>query len=154
MTGGSRGFSLTEMAVVLAILILLMAIIIPTIGPMRRQGRMKAASASVAGALRSARSLAIAQSAIYNVDFETATSPDEVRIYSGTGSKSKPDRVELLPEGVSFRPPLPADGALWFRPDGSCSGSFTATVRGEKDDEYRIKVSPAGGQVSVERVAK
>ncbi len=152
MTRGSRGFSLTEMVVVLAILMLLMAIIIPTIGPMRRQGRMKAGVASVAGALRLARSMAIAQSAIYSVDFETSTDPDEVRIYSGTGSKSKPDRIELLPERVSLHPPLPADGALQFQPDGSCSGSFTVTIRGEKDDEYRIKVSPANGRVSVERV--
>lgn len=155
MSRGSRGFSLTEMVVVLAILMLLMAIIIPTIGPMRRQGRMKAASASVAGTLRLARSMAIAQSAVYNVEFETSTSPDEVRIYSGTGSKSRPDRVELLPEGVvlkSVSPSLPPP--IRFQPDGSCSNSFTVTIRGEKDDEYRIKVSPASGQVSVERVAK
>lgn len=153
LSRSSRGFSLTEMVVVLAILMLLMAIIIPIIGPMRRQGRMKAGCAAVAGALRTARSMAIAQSAIYKVDFETSTDPDEVRIYSGTGSKSKPDRIELLPERVDFYPPsLPADGALRFQPDGSCSGSFTVTIRGEKDDEYRIKVSPANGRVSVERV--
>ncbi len=149
MTRGSRGFSLTEMVVVLAILMLLMAIIIPTIGPMRRQGRMKAGCASVAGALRLARSMAIAQSAIYKVDFETSTDPDEVRIH--TGDKDKPDRVEKLPEGVDFVTPT-ATGT--FQPDGSCSGSFTVTIRGEKDDEYKIMVSPANGRVSVARVAK
>lgn len=150
LSRSSRGFSLTEMVVVLAILMLLMAIIIPIIGPMRRQGRMKAGCAAVAGALRTARSMAITQSAIYSVEFETSTDPDEVRIYSGlTGSKSNPDRVELLPAGVTLKSVPPP---IKFQPDGSCSGSFTVTIRGEKDDEYRIKVSPANGRVSVERV--
>ena len=153
MKPADRGFSLTEMVVVVAILMLLAAAIIPAIGPMRRRGRLRVASATVAGALRTARSLAIAQSTVYSVEFETAADPDEVRIWSGSGSKIKPDRVMELPKltrvtGCSPAPPIE------FDPDGSCRKAFTVSVRGETDSVHRIKVSPASGYIKVTRHVK
>jgi prepilin-type N-terminal cleavage/methylation domain-containing protein len=147
------GFSLTELVVVLAILILLAAAILPVIGPMRKRGRLRVASETVAGALRSARSLAIAQCAVYSVEFEVGTDPHQVRIWSGTGSKADPDRIEKLPGDTRLYSCSPAP-PVQFEPDGSCRKAFTVAVRGADDREHRVKVSPASGYVKVVRTAK
>jgi prepilin-type N-terminal cleavage/methylation domain-containing protein len=151
----ARGFSLIEMVVVLGILILLAAMIVPTIGPMRRQGRMRVGAATVAEALRLARSLAITYSTVYKIDFETATDPDEVRIYSGTGDKDHYDRLEKLPADVQFQGLPPANGAVCFYPDGSCSGNFTVRVQdakavaGTQKDDRSIEIKAASGRIAV-----
>ena len=157
MRNSRCGFSLIEMAVVLAVLILLAAMIVPTIGPLRRQGRMRVGAATVAEALRLARSLAIAHSSVYKLDFETFADPhrpDEVRIYSGTGDRNRYDRLEKLPEAVRFKVALPPDGTVCFYPDGSCPGNFTIRIQdagtaGAQKDQRTIEVKAASGRVSV-----
>jgi type II secretory pathway pseudopilin PulG len=151
----ARGFSLIEMVVVLGILIMLAAMIVPTIGPMRRQGRMRVGAATVAEALRLARSLAITQSAVYGVDFDLTANPQEIRIFSGpTGSKTNFDRAEKLPEGVVFSGFSPAP-PVSFQPDGSCSGNFTVRVQdakavaGTQKDDRSIEIKAASGRIAV-----
>jgi type II secretory pathway pseudopilin PulG len=136
--------------VVLAIVILLAAAVLPTLGPMRRQGRLRAAANTVAGSLRSARSLAIARSDACYVYAVDAPDPDEVLLY--LAPFEKPEAVERLPEGVSFVGSLPDPGDVWFLPDGSCSTSLVLRVKGEGREEYRITVSAASGRVSVRKV--
>ena len=146
-----RGFSLVEVVVVLGILLVLAAIILPTLGPMRRQGRMRVGAAAVAETLRLARSLAITHSAVYCVDFEFSIVPAEMHIISG--DPPSVDHVEKLPEGVEFfdTGTLPAVGALNFRPDGSCAGTFTINIRNHDSaaDTRRIEVKAASGQIVV-----
>jgi len=141
--------------VALGVLILLAAMIIPTIGPMRRQGRMRVGAATVAESLRLARSLAIAHSSVYKIDFETAADPDEVRIYSGTGDKDHYDRLEKLPADVRFQGALPIAGAGCCYADGSCSGNFTVWVQDAKAvagahvDNRSIEIKAASGRIAV-----
>lgn len=146
-----RGFSLTELMVVLAVILLLAALIFPAIGPARRQARMRQSAATVAEAMRLARSLAIAHSAAYSLSFETTAVPQEVRIYSGGGSPDEPDRIERLPEGIEFHPEPPVDGAVVFRPDGSCDGNYTVGLRNKltTTDTRQVAVQAASGRVTV-----
>jgi len=150
MRRAARGFTLTEMAVVVAILILMAAAILPVIGPMRRQSRLRAGAGEVAGALRSARSLAIARSATCQVRTDTSADPDEVRLYL-PGSIT-PDLSGRLPDGISLVAPAGEASAGFFDPDGSPRGAFSLTVKDDRDDRYCISVSPGSGQVGIARV--
>ncbi len=154
MKSSSPGFSLTEMVVVLAILLVLMAALLPIIGPLRRRGRLNVASGAVAGSLRTARSMAIARSTVYSVEFETAGDVDEARIYSGsTGSKLNADLVEQLPRDHSIYSCTPAT-PIRFEPDGSCQGTYSIKVRGPDGREHTVAVNAASGGVKVTRVVK
>ncbi len=139
---------MVELVVALGVLMILAAMVVPTIEPMRRQGRLRVGAATVAESLRLARSLAIAQSAAYGVD-----SPDagRIRIYSGGGACASPDMVyetRQLPERV-LRESLSAP-YVSFQPDGSCSGLVVVIRdRDQASDKRTIEAKVASGRVSV-----
>jgi type II secretion system protein H len=144
----SRGFSLIELMVVLAIIMVLTAIIVPTIGPMRRQGRMRIGAATVAESLRLARSMAIAQSAAYSVD---SPDPYRFRVYPGSEAYVSPNPVletRSLPEGVVLE--MIAPPSVSFQPDGSCSGIVVVIRSLQPPIERRtIEAKAANGRVAV-----
>ncbi len=133
---------------VLAILILLAAMILPTIGPMRRQGRMRVAASTVAESLRLARSLAIAQSAPYSVDW---LDDHRLRIYGGFGAFAAASPVvdtTSLPDGV-VRQSASAT-SVSFQPDGSCSGIVVVIHDSNQTSDTRtIDAKVASGRISV-----
>ena len=148
--GSRRGFSLTELAVVLGVLILAAAIIFPSIGALKRQGRLRVGAATVAESLRTARSLAIAQSAAYSVDSPTTS---QIRIYPGSAAYASGPvyRVETLPRGVLRESMAPA--FVSFQPDGSLAqtGDLAVVIRDEqpKPDKRTITVKAASGRIAV-----
>ncbi len=153
MQDSKRGFSLTELVVVVAILMLLAAAILPIIGPLRKRSKLKAASGAVAGVLRSARSMAIAHSTVYSVEFETASETDRAVVYSGTGSKLNPDGSEELPQGTSIYSCSPVP-PIRFDPDGTCRATHSVTVLGADAGKHVVKVGAASGQVKIIRSVK
>lgn len=148
MKSFSRGFSLIELVVVLAIIMILAAIIVPTIGPTRRQGKMRVGAATVAEALRLARSTAIAQSTPYSVD---SPDPYRFRVYPGSGAYVSPSPVletRSLPEGVTLESISPS--SVSFQPDGSCSGIVVVIRSLQPPIERRtIEAKAANGRVAV-----
>ena len=64
-----RGFTLTELLVVVAIIILLVAVSVPAFLSATKAGRLSAGVRTVQAALMAARNLAIAHNAIYSVEF-------------------------------------------------------------------------------------
>jgi prepilin-type N-terminal cleavage/methylation domain-containing protein len=65
----SRGFTLTELLIVVAIILLLVAVSIPSFLSASRAGRLSSAVRSVQAMLMGARNLAISYNAIYSVEF-------------------------------------------------------------------------------------
>ena len=115
---GANGFTLVELLVVLAI----MALVVTLLAPMLRIGRsgadLRSASSEMLAAMRTTRSLAIAQNR------PTALLLDPVY-----GRYGEPMRYHLLPKGMimSWRALWPVAGqndlgAIYFFPDGSASG--------------------------------
>ncbi len=64
-----RGFTLTELLVVVAIIILLVAVSVPAFIGATRSGRLSAGVRTVQAALMSARNRAISENVIYSVEF-------------------------------------------------------------------------------------
>lgn len=174
-----RGFTLVELMVVLGVIILLLAMILPTIGPMQRRGRMNDAATRAGSAFREARTKAIATSTDCTVDF-----PDAARIrwqwvtkYLGgagtppAGARWAPDipvgdpyagyrheSVWILPESAMVTLPdgVHIDGALpapvVFYPDGSCGG-VTIILKGPQNAGVKkITVGGSSGRVAVENL--
>jgi general secretion pathway protein H len=115
---GTKGFTLIELLVVLAI----MALVVTLLAPMLRIGRsgadLRSASSEMLAAMRTARSLAIAQNR-----------PTAILLDPVYGRYGEPRRYHLLPKGMtmSWRALWPVAGqsdlaAIYFFPDGSASG--------------------------------
>jgi prepilin-type N-terminal cleavage/methylation domain-containing protein len=144
------GFTVTELLAVLAILALLLAMVLPVIGPMRRHGRLQQGAAGVSAALTAARALAIARvrdCLVYTIDHAAG---DEIAVYLADDTDAA--RTERMPAGVDFCGTLPSPGSIRFRPDGSCSPGVEILIRGEDGSRRRISVSPASGRTKVETV--
>lgn len=77
----SRGFTLTELLIVVAIIMLLVAVSIPSFLNASRAGRLSSAVRSVQAMLMAARNLAVSYNAIYSVEFGVVRgAPYDLRI--------------------------------------------------------------------------
>jgi prepilin-type N-terminal cleavage/methylation domain-containing protein len=111
-----RGFTLTEMIVVVAVLGLVLALVI-THGPARSQRlELDAAARQVSGALRLARSRAVADERTVMVTF----GPGAYRLDG--------DAPIVLPQDVL----LAGDGMVRFTPDGASSGARIVLHNGDR----------------------
>jgi len=72
----NRGFTLTELLVVVAIIILLVAVSVPAFLSASRVGRLSAAVRSVQAALMAARNLAVAYNRLYSTEFGKVNDPN------------------------------------------------------------------------------
>lgn len=150
-----RGFTITELLVVLGVLLLAAAALLPSIGPLRRKGRMRLGAARLAGTLRLARSLAIANSACYQLRGDASGETVKLHVYSGRADPPQPGDLYAtveLPAAVGVDasgPPLPA--FFYFWPDGSASGSLEVVLvhRDDAREKRRVEVRRASGAVRV-----
>jgi general secretion pathway protein H len=111
-----RGFTLIEMIVVLVVLGLVLGLVI-THGPVRSQRlELDSAARQVAGALRVARSRAIADDRVVTVTFASGA-------YRLDG-----DTPTALPGGIA----LAGDRVIRFTPDGESSGARVVLRDGER----------------------
>ncbi|MCP4306604.1 MAG: prepilin-type N-terminal cleavage/methylation domain-containing protein [bacterium] len=142
----SKGFTLFETLVVMAILALLTGLAIPYLVGSGVSSNLRRASAELAENLRQTRSQAIVENAsrVLTLDVD------------GRNYKTIDGRVENLPmdADVMF---LTAESevvagaiaAVRFFPDGSSTGGHIELKRG--DETYRVNVNWLTGLVSVER---
>ena len=114
-----RGFSLIEMMVVIALLLIVAAFSIMAIQPALRQGRVTNAYNTTLMAMRQARDISVAQRQIYFVTLSNAAVPNTITITQGsTGTVTA---TYLLPTDVAFdaEPGLPTSPTVApTTPDG------------------------------------
>ncbi len=119
MSRKTRGFSLVELMIVIALTLVVTAFSIMAIQPSLKQGHVTQAYNQTLMALRQARDTAVAQRQIYFVTLSTAVQPNSITITQGaTGTVIN---TYFLPTDVNFdaEPGIPTSPAAFpTTPDG------------------------------------
>jgi prepilin-type N-terminal cleavage/methylation domain-containing protein len=119
-----RGFSLIEMMVVVALIMIVMAFSIMAIQPALKQGHLTEAYNQTLMALRQARDISVAQRQIYFVTLNNGVQPNSITITQGsTGALTA---TYFLPSDVAFdaEPGLPTSPVVFpTTPDGFGAGA-------------------------------
>ncbi len=141
----SKGFTLLELLVVMAIVALVITAIPPLFTAATGTAELKGATHQLAVGLRFVRSQAIArnQSAVMLLDVEKrryrlSGVPREYRLPAQLDLKLFAAKSEFL---------NPTSGAIRFFPDGSSTGGKITVTRGDR--AYEIEVNWLTGQVSI-----
>jgi prepilin-type N-terminal cleavage/methylation domain len=127
----SKGFTMIELIVTLAVLAILVAIAIPTYNGLMPRYRLNGAARQVATDLMKARMQAVKLSTNVTVTFTTTG-----YTISG-GSYSETFNIQSQYPGVS----IPTTGGPQFHPRGTAASTFTVTLTnssGSKDIEVNI----------------
>ncbi len=165
MLRGSKGFTLLEALVVVAIAAVLAAIAIPSIASMQKQGAFKEASRSIANVMRQTRSIAIAEHWEHQVEFDVAG--NRFRVSRGERANGSTNWTQVVQDWTSFPPRVQIRAGancnvttgstrLQFRPDGSCfwEAGDTPFICVMEDDTKRFRsgvTSRATGNVEILR---
>lgn len=116
----ASGFSLIEMMIVMAIVIIMASITFVSLIPVLRQERLNNAYNTVLSAMRIARDNAISQRTSYSVTFSSSVTPNTITIAPTiTFAGSQPAIVYQLPTDVTF---LAQSGLPATAPDGYGTG--------------------------------
>ena len=120
----ARGFSLTEILVVLALAGLAIAICVPLVAENVNQARIRTAADQLSVDLRAARMIAVSKRATPFLD--VSVQPDPVNRYTYVNGRGE-TRVVQLPTGVRIITPSTAYTIRYLR-DGSVNGGGNTTV--------------------------
>jgi type II secretory pathway pseudopilin PulG len=141
-------FTLLETIIVLAIMTMFFAISIPLFSRFTEKTKLDTAARSIVSALRTARTYAITNNAVYFTVFDTNVTPNEYFVSSD--SATPVEKSYRLPVGISFV------GAIGFTKGANGqSAAFNAT--GELDENLNdttLTLSDAEGNlrtITVER---
>ena len=139
------GFTLLELLVVLAILLLMASLVPPLVSGAVPGAELKGAARELAAALRNARSQAITRNQEVIVHLNVKT-----RRYRITGRKQAftlPDDLKLSVYGASSESPSAVIGGIRFFPDGSSTGGRITVA---KDNQaYQVNVDWLLGRVKL-----
>ncbi len=118
---GTRGFSLPEMMVVVAVMGMLLAVAIPNFTRYSARDRVVTAAADIQSGLTLARQKALARRVSYRVTL--LSSPARVKIERHAGATWVPDPTEPIPIHDSVQATLscagdPGNTDLWIDPQG------------------------------------
>jgi prepilin-type N-terminal cleavage/methylation domain-containing protein len=170
-----RGFTLLEVTLVLAVIVLVAAMAYPSIEAMYGDVRLTAAADQIRARWADARTKAIEEGRAYRfavqADGKFRVAPDADDFWSGGGGtpaanteSNDPDAPPLiledaLPKGVLFGDETNSgggsDGGPWttilkFFPDGTASADRTITIQAEGYRTVQLKVRALTGAVTVE----
>jgi prepilin-type N-terminal cleavage/methylation domain-containing protein len=140
-----RGFSLTEILVVVAIIGLAVAITVPLVAEAVNQNRIRAAADQFAVDLRAARMIAVTKRADPFLD--VSVTPNPTNRYTFVNGRGEPRTVDL-PVGVRIISPSTAYTVRFLR-DGSVSGGGNTTVMRVQlndgvEEEWRVITNAMG----------
>lgn len=142
----ARGFTLIELAVVLAILGLAAGLVLPSVGRVTDSIRARSEVAAVSAFLRHARELAIRGRETHAVRLDLQAQAllltgRDPKVVKASREIRPPSRIDLA---------LPGAGVITFMPAGrSSGGAFLVEAPGRR--VYRVSVDPLSGRVTNRR---
>ncbi len=151
------GFTLMEMLVVLAVIILLLGVSIPFFASFTKGAKLKTAAKDLTAVLNTARSLAITQRKVYSVIFDF--SGQLHRYYIVDQDSQVYGKKYNLPSAVRFyRPDDPEQPTTFsshqasFSTTGGLTGSTGSVWLSDKKGNFRrITVSNTTGRVQIDQ---
>lgn len=152
-----KAFTLMEMLVVLAVIVLLIGVSIPFFSSFNKGAKLKTAAKDVTAVLNTARNLSITYRKNYAVVFDTATSPhsyyitdEENQIY---GKKySLPSTLKFShPQTPDNPTTFPADKATFSSTGGLTTSAGAVWIADKKGDFRRVTVSNTTGRVKIDK---
>jgi len=164
-----KGFTLLELLLVMAILVILAAVSLPTMQAMYGDTRVRGAADEVRGAWAEARTRSIDNGVPYRFAIITGKeqfrlAPDTNEFWDGSSGDIDPTSesnsakviVGSLPKHIFFesKQDLPGGSGGWrtiaiFLPDGSCKNDASVVVRADDCDPLTISVRGITGIVTV-----
>lgn len=161
-----HGFTLLELIIVLAIMIMFFGISIPLFSKLTESTKLETATRSVASTLSTARGYAITNNADYYVFFDLMTGPHSYFISNVADGSTVIEKRYKLPTGIYFfRPDYILDGseeAIEFTDDTACfkptgelnevpanTSVYVANGPGSGADSKQITVEKTTGRVRV-----
>lgn len=140
---GSGGFSLIELAVVLAMLAVLAAIALPNVQGVVEARKLETATSMLAGKLAEARINALKRNRAVWLDVDPVNGRAQPRTSGAGGAVVEAGAPAFLPAGVRFLPPVPT---ARFDPTGRLDGGgVELTLELERGGARRaVRVSAAG----------
>ncbi|HEY1381191.1 MAG TPA: GspH/FimT family pseudopilin [Gemmataceae bacterium] len=169
-----RGFTLLEVLLVVAVIVILAAMAYPSIEAMYGDVRLSAAADQVRARWADARTKAIEEGRPYRFatqpDGQFRIAPDAADFWSGGGGSGASESndadtpplvvEESLPKGIGFSDETNnsgdnSDGGPWttvlkFLPDGTASADKTITLQAEGYRSVQLRVRALTGAVTVE----
>ena len=150
-----RGFTLTELMIVITIMGVLAAVSAPSLGRYAANWRLNGAASQMAMSLRAARSTAV------NKDIDTVFLFDKdagqyhvLEDNNGNGGADAGERessVQDLPRGVAIDDFTVPQNSVTFNSHGSTQDGGVIVLKGRGDYELQIRVYSGTGNVSVEK---
>ena len=139
-----KGYSLTEVLLVLGIMGIILAISIPALGQYMRSYTARVGADEFISHMRLARHLAIARHK--PVSLQVAARSYSLPDWNSADIGTAPSRTFELPGAVSV---VSGTGTITFRPDGTIStGSATVRIQialdGQITARYDVAVAPSG----------
>ena len=152
MIKNQRGFSLTELMVVVAVMGIMGMIAVPTLVTALPGYRLKSSARELCSNMRKARSLAIKQNRndvtikfrtdnnTYTIDnSERIALPGGVTFGHGNATKPAGSAASLPPDGISF-----VDDKVTFTTQGFSGGSGYVYLQNAKGQAYAIRATTSG----------
>lgn len=140
---GRAGFTLVEIAIVMVIMGIIMAIAMPNMQRTLDSYRVKSAAAEVAVAIRYAQQESVTREVRHSVKFDTDYNNYSVERLDGGHWETL--ETSSLPLGVRLDNTTFDDNRLSFEPQGRPSGAGAVYLKGGSGQSRRVTVNEAGG---------
>lgn len=147
-----KGFTLTELIVVIAIAVLLGGLAIPALRIAQKNSALDSAVESLVAVLRLAqnRTLGSEEASQYGVFFDTSTSPDRYVLFRGATFATRNialDELHVLPQSLEMSAiTIPGSEVVFARVTGTVLGAGSVTLRllSNPDKQETVYVSSSG----------
>ena len=147
-----KGFTLTELMIITAIVGIMASITIPNIIGWMPRYRLKTITRDIYSTLQLARMRAVATGFEYQISFDLSNETYSISkgdSSSGSTSWTQEGGVSTVPYEIDIVSLSGSITSLHFNPTGSCSNATTITIRNSDGDEKKITVLTATGRIKI-----
>lgn len=150
----NQGFTLIELMIAIAIMAILVAVSIPSIGRYLQSWRLNGETDQLASMMRSARSAAVSKHV--NTVFVFDTNNDTYFYFEDADGDGTKDTGEYstetinLPPGIILQSHTLSQPKIFFGPKGNANESGTITLRNLQNKVHTIMLFGGTGNISID----